>query len=411
MLRLVYQSTGNEASDRAEIERRLHEKKKVPVVVQGFQEEVRTLLNTLFGRDCIQEMALHSEDSVTRAQEWKCVLHRESKWETLGKREQERAEERSRMATVFLTHHSTGDEARDQEVIERRLVQDKNVRVTVLVTEGDVRSTLEQYFGEGCVQGMALFSQDSETHAQVWQCTLKRVNDLQKLSAAAKFAEQLVHVAEPLTLHEFSAKAIPGAMIRDLREKYAHVWSNDGTIANMAGLVAEKVWLLSFRERLQQTPIVLNAMSPSDVSLNSSAYRVHGDDDPDRITFQHREIHDVFKDFMEVDAFFQAVDDGSFVAFDVTVGVKKKTEARKDKLKVLSQILGSPVVLIDVFMREGTFRYRKMAENIYRWNLPCTVNFEALMAQIVPPSFKRNHGRAKFPVSLKGGLERVERRR
>jgi hypothetical protein len=88
---LAYQSTGNEERDSALIQERLLQGKKVSVILEGCEEEVRFSLGLLFGWDSVVDVKCIDRNSITFSETWQCSLHRDPSKEGSHAREYERA--------------------------------------------------------------------------------------------------------------------------------------------------------------------------------------------------------------------------------------------------------------------------------------------------------------------------------
>lgn len=328
MVRLAYHSTGTEAGDHMVIEQRLLEKKKAVVLVSGFQDDVRATLEQLFGRGSVQEMEQRSEDPVTYAQQWQCVLHREKLKATMGARERQRQERRAPSFAGKSAQESLGF---------------KIPRMLPLLSA-------------------------------------------EKTLTARQFADQLSQVVEHACLDEFHVSDFPSNLVRQWRRRFAHVWADPGNRKNMRGAIAEKILPKILKDHLQGLDDAIEPIRASDVVLYNSKYQVLSGYDNDQVLFRRLEDGRGFINFMEFDALYRTRNSEEYVAFDVTTGTEKKfrVEQRTQNLKELCAATDKDIVLIDVVLKDSPFLYMQMSTHMYRWVVPCTIDFEELVGAIVP---------------------------
>ncbi len=318
---------------------------------------------------------------------------------------------------VLLMHQSTGSDVRDAIAIESLLQQNKKVRVRASGNQEEVRFKLGQLFGWDCVGEMKLLYEQKVTHAQEWECALhrnkmkqgggRRERDREERRAqvaeteiiergepltARQFADELGTAAVDVELHEFDASHIPLSLTRELRQKFSDLWTNPGQHERMRGMVGEAVASVALQNSLSDEFNKLEQMHAPDIwgRLNHDNLFVASGEFPDQVVFKQRSGDPDLNGFMELDALYQTVATEEFVALDFTVAKHKdfRETVRTERLKILKEALGKDIVLIDIVLTNRPFQYERRNEHMYRWHLPCSINFHNLMCEIVPSEQK-----------------------
>lgn len=318
---------------------------------------------------------------------------------------------------VLLMHQSTGSDVRDAIAIESLLQQNKKVRVRASGNQEEVRFKLGQLFGWDCVGEMKLLYEQKVTRAQEWECALHR-NKMKQSSGrkerereerrtqlaeteiiergapltARQFADELGDAAMDMELHEFDVSHIPLDMMRGLRQKFSDLWTNPGQHERMRGMVGEAVASAALQSNLSNEFSKLEPMHASDIwdRLNHDNLFVVSGEFPDQVVFRQRSGDPDLNGFMELDALYQTVATEEFVALDFTVARHKdfRETVRTRRLKVLKEAFGKDIVLIDIVLSDRPFQYERRNEHLYRWYLPCSINFHNLMCEIIPSEQK-----------------------
>lgn len=314
---------------------------------------------------------------------------------------------------VLLMHQSTGSETRDAVAIEHLLQQNKKVRVRVAGNQEEVRFKIGELFGWDCVGEMKLLYEHKVTHAQEWECALHRNAMKQSVGrrerereerrallaeteiiergeplTARQFADELGNAAAGVELHKFDASHIPLSVTRELRQKFSNLWTNPGQHERMRGMLGEAVASVALRENLGDEFDKLEQMHSSDIwdqLRNENLFVVSGEL-PDQVVFRQRDKNPDLNGFMELDALHRTVVSEEFVALDFTISNHKdfRETLRTERLKVLRDALGKDIVLIDIVLSNMPFMYERRNELMYRWHMPCSINFHNLMCEIVP---------------------------
>ena len=205
---------------------------------------------------------------------------------------------------------------------------------------------------------------------------------------AKQFAEKLRVAGKTLTLHEFDVTDIPTVLIQEWRKRYADCWTRYGAYSNIKGIVGETVASITLRNRLHEEFSKLEPMEASDLSSefkNNSLYAVQGEY-RDQVLFRSRDGDPKYKNHMELDALYRTVTSQQYVALDVTTNHEKKFHdaERTYKLDAISEALEQEIVLIDIALKNVPFSFEQRTERMYRWSLPCTIDFSHLLSDIIP---------------------------
>lgn len=314
---------------------------------------------------------------------------------------------------VLLAFQSTGSETGDLEQIEARLTANKKVVVKVTGYQEAVLQQLRTLFGQKAVGALKRLSQDPITLAEEWQCELHR--DLSKLGNHSKerereekrrkimqaerhnpltaegFANKLKAATATLALDSFDPTKISKTMIRTWEEKFIRMVDEEEGFKHVRGIVAEKVVPIWLRQELEELLATVEVMYASDIDIKDNGIRVGEGEDPDQVVFHRDDGTGHFWAYMELDALFRTATLKEYVAFDVTTDPNKpmRYEQRTEKLYNLSKALDTEIMLIDICLTNKNFAYAKKAPNIYRWDLPCALNFHELIGKIVPATLEQ----------------------
>ncbi len=314
---------------------------------------------------------------------------------------------------VLLMHQSTGSDARDAIAIESLLQQNKKVHVRALGNQEEVRFNLGQLFGWDCIGELKLLYQQKVTLAEEWECALhrnkmrqsggRREREREEKRAqlaeteifergapltARQFADELGNAAVDVGLHRFNALDIPFGIIQELRKKFSDLSASLKQYRRMRGIIGEIVASIALRDSLSEEFEKLEPMHAPDIwgRLNHDNLFVVSGEFPDQVVFRQRDKNPDLDGFMELDALYQTAATEEFVALDFTIAKHKdfRETVRTEKLKILQDALGKDIVLIDIVLTDRPFDYEKRNEHLYRWHLPCSINFHNLMCEIVP---------------------------
>lgn len=314
---------------------------------------------------------------------------------------------------VLLMHQSTGSDARDAIAIESLLQQNKKVRVRASGNQEEVRFKLGQLFGWDCVGEMKLLYEHKVTHAQEWECALHR-NKMKQGGGrrerereerrtqlaeteiiergapltARQFADELGTAAMDVELHRFNASDIPFSLTQELRQRFSDLSTNPKQHKRMRGIIGEVVASIALRNSLSEEFEKLEPMRAPDIweRLKHDNLFVVSGEFPDQVVFRQRDKNPDLNGFMELDALYQTAATEEFVALDFTVARHKdfREIVRTERLKILKGALGKDIVLIDIVLTDRPFEYERRNEHLYRWHLPCSIDFHNLMCEIVP---------------------------
>ncbi len=280
-------------------------------------------------------------------------------------------------------------------------------------TKKKFASSLGQLFGWDCVGEMKLLYEHKVTHAQEWECALHRnkmkqgggrkerereerraqLAEMEIIERGApltarQFADELGNAAMEVELHEFDVSHIPLGITHELKRKFSDLWTNPGQHERMRGMVGEAVAAVALRTNLSEEFEKLEPMRAPDIwdRLNHDNLFVVSGEFPDQVVFRQRDRNPDHNGFMELDALYQTAATEEFVALDFTVARHKdfRETIRTERLKILKEALGTDIVLIDIVLTDRPFEYERRNEHLYRWHVPCKINFHNLMCEIVP---------------------------
>jgi hypothetical protein len=305
----------------------------------------------------------------------------------------------------LLLHQSTGNETEDIITIKERLLRGKKVTVKVSGFQDEVRTQIEALFGRGSVTEMKLASKDPASLTELWHCTLYQTADIKldisqllyKQEKPPLLAFEFVHgfqshiQSSSLTTSYFDLSVVLHKT-QEFMERTGLI-NHLASVNNVSGFIAEKAFLgfiqSQLPERIKQSLQLIH--SDDTFPFQDASYRVGASLDTEQISFEHTSSINDCSDslFMNVDFLFRLSDSGEYVAFDVTVNPSKKFKAQKreKKLTLLSQALGKNIILIDVVLTKKMSYplYLKISDHLYRWHLPCKIDFQYLALGLYLP--------------------------
>jgi hypothetical protein len=317
---------------------------------------------------------------------------------------------------ILLAHQSTGAEESDLPLIEERLKAGKKVVLHVGQCSAIVESRLRQLFGwhieidgkhgdvgSGSGSSQCSIRRDPEKggdHSRERQRVEREASSPEALEGndtnnsdaeectARAFAQKLGIEAASLRLDTIASDEIPLGLLREWSMRHADAQHSPRIQSTVRGFFVEKVCRRLIERRMQEIFVQTELVDATEIEqrLTGHTFCTNHGRDVDQILFvrpneNRKGVADKLDEYMELDFVYRLRTSGEFVAFDTTLSPVKKfhSTARNEKLNIIAEDLMTDIVLIDIVLSRGEFRYEKVTDRVWRWHLPCSIDFTSMI--------------------------------
>ncbi|MSR67246.1 hypothetical protein EXS65_00235 [Candidatus Peribacteria bacterium] len=204
---------------------------------------------------------------------------------------------------------------------------------------------------------------------------------------ARAFTDSLRKEAQSIRLDDFQVARIPPPILEEWKTEYADVWVNPKRRDNLRGLIGELMVNFLLQSEIKSCMNQLRQVRALDIDLHNECFQVfQGPHGSDEVLIEQRGRTILLEPFMEFDSLYQINSSGEYVAFDPTFKKIRNfaTEKRTEKLRTIAELLKKNIVLIDVMLTDGQFAFSHISESMKRWYLPCTIDTDDVIRQIIP---------------------------
>ncbi len=206
------------------------------------------------------------------------------------------------------------------------------------------------------------------------------------LLTARAFANSLKLAAESVRLDDLQIGDISPPVLEKMRVDFAMAWESPKVRDNLRGLLPEVIFPSLLQREMYESMSQLKQVHAQDIDLHNESFQVFQGRERNEVLVESRERSTNLMPFMEFDLVYRISSSGEYVAFDPTCKFRNnfQTEKRTKKLSTIAALLERNIVLIDVVLKDSHFVWSTVSDHIHRWHLPCTVDFDDVIRQIIP---------------------------